>query len=380
MTRRIVWISLAVAAFLVLVGSWLVTKFEQVPVETWTPPGKEAQRNPNLALERFMAAMGRSLARADNAAFLDQLAPGGTLILDNHRRAHMFPARVKRLMAWVEGGGHLIVAPEQPGVEDPVLAFFRVDCSCKADPPKGKRPPAPQTIAVDIPNAPRPLKIDFPGSSMTPSDLPTDWRAGAPGYPDQILHFRHGVGHVTMVPSFSRLFNNHNIGRHDHAEFLWTLVETYQPDRARPVTLVSRLSIPSLWEWLADSAWTALISAAALIVLWLWRVVPRFGPVRPEPEPARREIGEHLRAVGRYVWRQGGLEHWLEAARESFRKRLALRHPALLALPPAEQAAALAEMTRRPVTHIAAALHGPAASPHAFTQALRTLYKLERTL
>lgn len=386
MTRRIVWIAVAGMALLALVGAWFLREFERVPVETWTPPGKEARRNPHLALERFMAAMGRPLGRADNAAFLDNLQPGGVLILDNRRRAHLSPARLKRLMAWVEGGGYLIAVPEEPGVNDPVLGFFQVSCSCRSDPapkpadPKAKKAAAPATVTVAIPGAARPLKIDFPGGFLKTGDIAPEWRVSVPDYADQLLHFRHGDGHVTLLPGFSHLFDNHRIGHQDHAELLWTLIEAYQPDRSRPVTLVSRLSMPTLWQWLAESAWTALMSGAALVLLWLWRIVPRFGPVRPEPEPARRELGEHLAAAGRYVWRVGGLEAWLEAARESFRNRLALRHPGLAELSPAQQASALADLTRRPVGLIAAALHQPATSPRAFTFALRTLYNLERAL
>lgn len=386
MTRRIAWGTLAAVAFVVLLGAWFVAKFEPVPVEHWTPPGKEARRNPYLALERFMTAMGRPLARTEDAAFLDTLPAGGVLILDSHRRAHLPPARVKRLLAWVEGGGYLIVTPEPPGVDDPVLEFFQVNCGCRNDraestpAPKARKSLPPKTIAVAIPGAPHPLQADFVYGRLSAGDIPPAWRAGAPGYPDQLLHFQHGNGHVTMVTGLAWLLDNRHIGQLDHAELLWTLVETYQPGPSRPITLLAHLATPTLWEWLAESAWTAALATAVLLALWLWAIVPRFGEARPEPEAARRELGEHLAAIGRYVWRIAGLEPWLETARESFRSRLALRHPALLALPPAEQATALAELTQRPASLIAAALHQPARSPQSFTLALRTLRNLERIL
>lgn len=384
MTRRIVWIALAAAAFVILSGSWFLAHFERVRVEKWSPPAKEAQRNPYLALERFMAAMGRPLARAENAVFLDRLPAGGVLILDNHRRAHLSPARLKRLLAWVEAGGYLIVAAEPFAVNDPVLAFFQVNCGCGAEPATPALPQtrkaAPRSINVSIPGAARPLAVDFNYAGLTPGKIAPVWRSGAPDYRDQLLHFRHGAGQVTVLSGLAWLFANRQIGHQDHAELLWTLLETYQPDRSRPVTLVTHLSVPSLWEWLADSAWTAVVSAAVLVALWLWAIVPRFAPARPEAAAGRRELGEHLSALGRFVWRAGGLEHWLEVARESCRNRLALRHPAILDLPPAEQAAALAELAGRPASLIAAALHQPAATPQSFTLALRTLRNLERTL
>jgi hypothetical protein len=384
MTRRVVWSVLLAVAFAVLVITWFLAKFEQVPIERWTPPAKEARRNPYLALERFMSTMGRPLARAENAAFLDKLPAGGVLILDSHRRAHLSPARVTALLDWVESGGYLIVAPEPSGVDDPILEFFDVTCSCKDEQPrpapKARKALPPKSVAIAIPGTEHPLQAQFIYSRMKPGEYDPEWQAAAPNYPAQILHFDHGDGHVTMIEGLSQLFDNRHIGQLDHAELLWTLLETYQPDRSRPVTLMARLVTPSLWEWLAESAWTAVIAAAALVALWLWASVPRFGEARPEPEAARRELGEHLAAIGRYVWRAGGLEHWLEVARESFRSRLALRHPAILALPPAEQAVALAEITQRPISLIATALHQPAGSPQSFTQALRTLRKLESIL
>lgn len=384
MTRRIVWITVLSLAFLVLVAAWFVSKFEQVPVEHWTPPAKEARRNPYLALERFMTSMGRPLARAENAALLDNLPAGGILILDNHRRVHMPPERAQRLLAWVEKGGYLIVAPEPSGVEDPILDFFKVDCGCDSKPAgsaaKAKKPPAPKSIAVTIPGAARPLQVEFVYGRLNAAGSPPEWQAGAADYPAQLLHFQHGAGHVTMIQGMSWLLDNRHIGQLDHAELLWTLMEIYQPDRSRPVTLMARLSVPTLWEWLAESAWTAVFAAVALLALWLWAVVPRFGITRPEPEAARRELGEHLAAIGRYIWRVGGLDHWLGVARESFRTRLALRHPAILGLPPADQVTALAELTKRPASLIAAALHQPAGSPQSFTLALRTLRNLERIL
>ncbi len=385
MTRRIVWCTVLVFTLVVLAVG-VFTKFEQVTVERWTPPAPEARRNSLLAFERFMVAMGRPLSRAQNAPALDKLEAGSALILDNHRTAVLSPARTAALLAWVEQGGYLIVAPERPGTKDPLLDYFDISCDCSSKTPQtepqaaAKKPRPPESIPVAIPGKAHPLQVRFIMGWLIPGKTEPVWGAAAPDYPEQILHFDHGKGHVTVVTGLGRLLDNHNIGNFDHAELFWNLLETYQPDWSRPITLMSEPATPSLWEWLAESAWTALISGAALIGLWLWAVVPRFGQVRPEPEAARRELSEHLAAVGRYVWRAGGLAGWLETARASLRNRLALRHSAILALPPAEQAAALAELTRVPTAQITAALYRPAASLPAFTRAVRTLRTLENLL
>lgn len=384
MTRRMVWSALLLVAAVVLLGSWFVAKFEQVPAERWTPPAGEARRNPYLALERFLNDMGRPLQRATDATRLDRLPAGGVLILDSHRRAHLSPARTARLMDWVAAGGYLIVAAEAPGIADPVLEFFEVNCCGPAAQPtasgKARNQPFPRSLTVAIPGAPRALQTDFIPGRLSPGQTPPDWQAGAPNQPAQMLHFHLGSGQVTLLSSLAALADNQHIGHLDHAELLWTLLATYQPERRRPVILLSRLASPTLADWLLDSAWTAAFSLAVLIALWLWSVVPRFGQARPPVPPARRELREHLAAIGRYVWRVGGLAFWLDTARAACRNRLALRHPGLVDLPPADQALALAKLSGHPAELIAAALHRDAQSPQSFTLALRTLRHLERTL
>lgn len=390
MTRRQWLFLLAGLLLLGLAAGWFYTHFEQVTVKTHAPPEAEARRNPYLALERFFARMGRPLQRQADARFLDTLPAGGVLILDAARRIHMTPERVEHLLRWVEQGGYLIVSPDFPG-EDPLLARFGVSRFIPGQSPE-KSPateeeadavaplPASGSLTVRIPGAPRPFLADPPTLGLQPGKIAPSWTAGRPRQGTQYLHFAHGSGHVTLISGLSSQFSNFTIGQHDHAEILWTLVQTYQPHLSGPITLVTRLQTPSLWQWLAEYAWTALISGLALLLLWLWRVVPRFGVPQPDPEPDRRQLREHLAAVGRYVWRSGGLEYWLAIARDSFQSRLALRHPAIAALPPAEQAEALARLTRRSAAQIAEALLGPAGSVSSFTSAMRTLRNLERSI
>lgn len=396
MTRRIVWISLLVIGILVLVGAWFVANFEQVPVKERLAEEPEARHNPYLALERFLDRMGRPLKRESNVYALDALPAGGVLILDRNRRYQMNPARVDRIMAWVAAGGYLIVVPEWPGISDPICKKLDVgifdrkknrvpkpdqeDGDTARDGARARRSMPPSTVTVRIPGATRPLVVNFWFGGRQPGKLEPDWVAGSTGWGDQFLHYHVGRGNVTVAEGLMQILSNHSIGEHDNAELIWTLIHTYQTDVKAPVILTSRLKVPTLWDWLAESAWSAVIAGAVLLALWIWRILPRFGPVVPEPEAARRELREHLAALGRYVWRTGGLDHWLGVAREDFFGRLALHHPAIAALAPDDQAVELSRLSDRPASLIATALHGPVASPHSFTQAMRTLRNLERSL
>lgn len=397
MTRRIVWISVALLVLFGLGTAWFLTEFEQVPVKHRVKEQAEARRNPYLALERFLAGLGRPVARVKNAQALDELPAGGVLILDRQRRQHMGPARVERLLTWVETGGYLIVTPELVRVEDPLLDELEVERAwpdADSQPQDddqddqqndGGRTPKrklqlPKLVSVSLPGMEKPLRLAFRAPPLHVGDVEPEWQAGHEEVGDQVLHFSLGDGYLTVVAGLDSLLDNRHIGQQDHAELIWALLAAYSPDPAAPVVLAADLSVPDLWDWLAGPGLTALVAGLACLGLWLWRTVPRFGPPLPPPVPDRRELREHLAALGRYLWRAGGLDQWLTAARETFLARLALRHPALAALPPAEQAEALARMSHRSQSLIAAALHQPAATPHAFTTALRTLRNLQRTL
>jgi len=429
--RQHVRLAFAALVLIAIAAIGFITFFEEVPVTRHTPAQPEARRNPYLALERFMQNMGAPLARQNDARFLDALPPGGALLLDNQRRAHMTAARQQALLAWVAGGGRLLVAAEGGARTDPLLAAFKLSRwqrgkasdpkpaeaddddeeqgsaaappdnahSCPPDapatpvtpadpgawcqqspvPPGQKAPPWPDRFSLRLPDAPRALIAGFAGAGLCPGEMAPEWVAGVPGFGAQVVHFRHGQGQITFFArGLHGWFDNRRIGQHDHAEMLWRLLGP--PPEGSPVTLVTRLAMPTLGEWLLENAAPALAAGAALLLLWLWRVVPRFGPLQPELPPDRRQLREHLAAVGRHVWRQRGQSHWLAVAREAFAQKLASRHPALADLPPGEQVAALAALTHRPVALIGNALHGSVLTPHEFTLVLRTLKNLENSL
>jgi hypothetical protein len=416
-SRRAIWIVFLGLACALLFGAWFLNRFEQVEVDEWSPPGREARHDSYLAMGRFLKVMGRPLEQTEAVDVFDHLPRDGVLILDANRRSQMTPERTQRLLEWVRQGGYLIAVSEGDEVDDPIAAFFKVNCGCKkaadaadegggagdngndedTDPdadntdntdnvddrvpgPGRDEQGPPEHVAVVFPGAPRVLDTDFIYGDLELGDVEPLWHSGADGYLDQIAHFRHGAGNVTLVSSIYALFDNRHIGHRDHAELLWTLLQTYQAHGHRPVVLVTHLSGINLWEWLAGPGRAALLASLVLLVLWLWSVVPRFGPAQADVVPARRELREHLSAIGRYVWRAGGLEYWLETARASLRERLALRHPEIVNLPPPQQAQALADLSQRPLSLVANALTGPADTPQSFMIALRTLRTLERLL
>ncbi|MCK7491624.1 MAG: hypothetical protein MZW92_07965 [Comamonadaceae bacterium] len=111
-----------------------------------------------------------------------------------------------------------------------------------------------------------------------------------------MLHSERGRGHVTVVADLARLADNRQIGRRDHAELVWTLLAAPSARRQGVAGEPAR-QVPTLGQWLAESAWMVLASAALLLAAWLGRIVPRFGGLAPEPVTQRRSLGEHLTAM-----------------------------------------------------------------------------------
>jgi hypothetical protein len=92
-----------------------------------------------------------------------------------------------------------------------------------------------------------------------------------------------------------------------------------------------------------------LVATFLLLGCWLWRIVPRFGPVPADPPPARRRLLDHLRASGRYLWTEGLRGQLAAAAREAALRRLARAQPDFAAASGSEKAARLAALASIPL-------------------------------
>jgi hypothetical protein len=310
------WVLPAAALALLALGAlWFFTRFELVPAKQWIGPGAEARRDPYLAAGRFAERMGLQVRRVRALPELDKLPADGVLLLPARRQA-IDPRRLRQLATWAEGGGHLLVEAELPGVSDPLLDRLGVQRRNAGE--RKPKPPPVQTAEG------RKLKVSLSSDTLLglPGDADVVFAAGG-RETTVIASLETGRGMVTVAGSLG-FARNDVIGKDDNAEFLWYLLDLAP---AKELHVFLRQERLSLWGWLKEHAAPVMASAAALLALWLWSIGPRFGPVAPDLPPARRRLLDHLRASGRYYWARGLRSRLVLAARDAALRHVAHAHP-----------------------------------------------------
>jgi hypothetical protein len=386
MSRRVLFWIVGVVVFVALAAYLFFENMELETVQKKSGMSLEARRNRYLATERFLVRMGRKIQRVERPVALESLPEGGVLILmtagDN---GVMNADRAQKILDWVARGGYLVLDQNWGGTENPLVAPFGIKERDREEEKKGivrrerdaSGSGTSSFVEATLPGSGQRYRLSPKYSTMEAGETPPLWQVEG-SYGSQMLHYAWGNGNVTLTGSL-RFLNNYELDDFDHAEFFWALLQRYQPDGV--IHFAQRLEYQTLWQWLSTTAWRALLGTAALILLWLFWVVPRFGGVRAVPEVERRGLSEHLLALGRCLWREKALASLLDTARREIDQRLAQRHPRLLRLPPLEQHQELARQSGLAVAEINAALGSDAPpSPETFTRAMQTVQDLERAL
>jgi hypothetical protein len=156
----------------------------------------------------------------------------------------------------------------------------------------------------------------------------------------RLLQLADGKGRVTVLSNFDAMVGK-TLSEADNAEFIWHLVSDGKAEKPS-VALALIDQRAGLFSWLTNNAWMVLISALALFAIWLWRVLPRFGPLRPLLGVDRRSLREHLDAAGRFLAKHEEWQELVTPARTRTLQRLQRAHPKLAAMLPHMQSGYLA--------------------------------------
>ncbi len=296
--------------------NWYTVEEETI----WVDAGDAAREDPYLAFTRLLDRLGARAVRARVPSALESLPPRGTLLLASRRLAYMTPERVSRIGSWVDRGGALVLEAEPEGIDDPLLHALGVQRVFPDPDETGRRK---GTDARAYAGASAVLPIDWPQFGKTlrarlgtaygglrDARVRSDTRELRQGDRVVAMTFASGEGRVTVLPTFAFL-RNVQVGEVDHAELGWRLASAQSP-----AVLYLRMQSPPLLEWVRRDAWPVALAGALLLLLWLARIIPRFGPLEPDPPPARRSLLEHIVASGRFLWARGAGTYLLEAVRE----------------------------------------------------------------
>jgi hypothetical protein len=332
MSTREVIIAVLIVSLGATGTAWFLANFEQVTEKVRVGFRGEARRNPWLAAQRLLERMDLPASELREFEPLRNLAPDAVLVLPARRQTISEPIR-QRLMNWVRSGGVLIVEAEYPSVADPLVSGLGVErvknagdqsndaTEYKTRNTGNEREESGRTAFDIYENSPELTVVQFPGSTLSSLlwmearfSLVSEhaWFRAGTEHASSILLLREGNGVVAVLNDLD-FATNSEIGDLDHAQFIVELARFAQ--KSGPVIFFNNPGQPSLMKWLRTHAWAPILAAILALLLWLWKVVPRSGPVAPDPGRERRRLLDHLRASGRVVWAKGQGARLLEASR-----------------------------------------------------------------
>lgn len=163
--------------------------------------------------------------------------------------------------------------------------------------------------------------------------------------------FAYGNGCLTLVRRYGLINERVSLGETP------ARIDALLKCRARPSSVLLVTSVGSPWfgQLLLDHAPSALFAFAVLMALALWRNGVHFGPRPTPPKRERRQLLEHVGAVGMLAGRVGWVP-LLSAARSQLRKQLLRRVPHAASLAPEALVQAVAEATEVPRSEVQRAL------------------------
>lgn len=364
MVRLLVGGVLSIGAVLALI--WFFNNFELAEREVVGGYSQEARRNPFLAAERFLQRIGRDAASVSSTDLWRNL-PGSKDVLVVYR--YVPPAGAERqqlLRAWIEAGGHLIVGADSTlriGKEaDRKIPGLLAELGVRViEREQGFLPDIPLQARIEIEFA----EVETPvGVTMSTQRYleDTEDQASAGVSLDEgygLLQYTLGEGLVTVLAD-NTFLTNRRIGDEDHALALALLVGT---EPSGKVWLVHDVVMPSLLDLAWQHASHMLVALFAAVLLWLWKMGARLGPLLPPAQAPRRDISEHLTASANYLWRLDRTQTLFRHNRQRIEQAWLGKHYVLRAMEPAERC------------HWIAARSG--LTPHAVERALYADYAAE---
>lgn len=334
------WIIFGVA--LAIIGLALLlwfSLFERVEVDKNTGFSEEARSKPFLAAERMLNKLNIPTIVYNSLSSNYELPPEDGALLITSSRKTMSDARANELLDWVDNGGSLYLIAHNIGspVPDPLLDDFGIyaylpemepeDEEEQQTPEEEPEEAAGEETQEDV--EPFHSKIDLDGKtykvdlgykmlgwSLEPGGFNSAYNSAAV----DMLSYPSGEGRIVVFTT-ADFMTNWNIRELDHASFIFNLFQ--MNDRVpSEIRIIYGESYPTIWEYLYEKAWAIMPGLALFLIVLIWALAPRHGPMEPDLPEARRRLMEHVEASGKFLWRLEKGKSLLDASRNAFRDRL----------------------------------------------------------
>jgi hypothetical protein len=158
-------------------------------------------------------------------------------------------------------------------------------------------------------------------------------------YPFDVLSSTDQASSIvsTTLPSGGRItvvadgipFRNRYLGEKDHGAIFVALLELQQNDHfnfGNPLVHFLLRGNESFFSLLWKQFWPVIIALLALIIAWLWKNLPRFGPLRILPDHQQRQFTEHLKLTGNFLWRRKQVADLFLPLRRTIQRKLHAKH------------------------------------------------------
>ncbi len=137
----------------------------------------------------------------------------------------------------------------------------------------------------------------------------------------RFLGLSYGDGRIYFI-SDGRIFRNPYLGMKDHAELLERMSdEVYFGD-----IIFAFGEERGFWSLMISYAGPALLGVFVLLVFWLWKSIPRFGPLLEIPEGHARFYAQSVLNTGRFLWKYKSADVLLNSLRQNLLKTSGMFH------------------------------------------------------
>jgi hypothetical protein len=131
----------------------------------------------------------------------------------------------------------------------------------------------------------------------------------------RFLGLEHGSGRIYFITD-GRLFRNPYLVMSDHAAMLESMRGEVSAD-----IVFGYGNRRGFWSLMISYAGPALLGVFALLVFWLWKSIPRFGPLLEITESHARDYAQSVSNTGRFLWKYKSAGVLLTSMRENLLRR-----------------------------------------------------------